>query len=1047
MTAWDEVRDLIDAGDAGELIERLAGLDHGERKLVADELRGHIPVLRAHAEAKQWERWEEERRRNEGEEHHWRGRPFMPVREPWEDWADLMRLAGAGTLSAVTAVAAWVTRGDFLVWRPFTGRTEFGDPAPVVRLLAHRPAQWQAELAVRLASRLRGPRDAGGALALAMLRHTGAEPPAHDPLVVAWLTAGPGPAPETSALAGQEREEDPLLLALLPRIFEAEGAGRALRNERAHPISPWLRKIRDLARAGSVSRESLLDGCVRRFLRGGSAQDLRFFVRLHELLDPSETEVEARRRDHLRLLPSAPGPVAELALRHLRRLDDHALADVVEALEGLLFRAEASLARPGLTWLDQTVLKAPERADELAPALATALQHQSSEVRHRATQLALKHARLFSPLGAERIREAVPALPPASGERLAAVFGGEVAAAPVAPPFAPPPIPEPPRVRAFPSVPDGAASMRSLGRSVDGWWEAERWLAGFVRLAGRDRQGLAEALERAHAGTRHPNLFDLRTWTNVEYWQEAIAKELITPGVEPPVPPDPSPVMVEKSQALDVSAFFAALAHAGTRTPEEEVKVHALEQGSPAHDGAGHDGAEPEGPGHDGAVTFTDLPTGLWYDIFSGAGLTTLGSEVALDVGPADEREEHATEVVAYHCDARADPARLSMAAVRPRSDLGSHRPQPEVPRDRLPDPHHVSRPHMFVLRRFAEVLAALKSGMLPPVLLATPTWSDGTLDPDVLVSRLEECEAAQAAPLPADLGQALLRLPRGAHLEAAARAARLASEAGRTVARLLAAGGIPDPEVELRWGYIEGATEYYLDERPPADSVHITLRSRLKFTPTGLDAVDELLTEPVGWTGEVHGGYMTWWTSIMPSHREVVAAHMLPHLLYQWNRPGVYPAHAAMLAPAGGPAGAATALIVAYFLAQPDGGHGVQVLLTMAARGDLPAAELGVQLGLLIRWTWFKQRHILEALNNAAERGAHHEVWQVLRALVPARLPAAGERPRGDLAGLVGFAVTVAQWTEARGEIPEVAAVAGRKGGGMFVQECRRLHEHLTRP
>ncbi|HUR02002.1 MAG TPA: hypothetical protein VM347_05655 [Nonomuraea sp.] len=378
MTSWDEIRGLISAGDADKLIERLITLDDAERKLVAGELRGHIPVLSRHAETKQQERWMEEARRREKDRDywmHWR----EPEHEPWQDWADLLRLAGAGTLSAVSAVASWVTRRDLAMWRSFAGRTEFGAPAPVVRLLDHRPAEWQAELAVRLAAKVRGPGDPGAPLALAMLRHTGAPPPEHDPLVVAWAVATTGaehdpvveagtaaehdPLVVTGAAGGTVAQSDPLLPALLPRLFEAEGVGRALQFERADPISPWFRTLR-----AAGERDVLLDGCVRRFLRGGTAQDLRFFARLHELLEPTTAEIDARRRDYLRLLPAAPGPVAELSLRHLRRLDAHDPADVAEALEGLLFRAEAKLVRSGLTWFDQTVRQAPDRADELVAA-------------------------------------------------------------------------------------------------------------------------------------------------------------------------------------------------------------------------------------------------------------------------------------------------------------------------------------------------------------------------------------------------------------------------------------------------------------------------------------------------------------------------------------------------------------------------------------------------------------------------------------------------------------------------------------------------------
>nr|BFE80233.1 hypothetical protein GCM10020093_028340 [Planobispora longispora] len=113
-----------------------------------------------------------------------------------------------------------------------------------------------------------------------MLRRTGAVPPDHDPLVVAWVST---PA---------DLENDPLTGHLLPRIFEAQGVGRALREDRVEAPEwdrerhSWLRSLRDLADAGRLDRDLLVDGCVRRFLLGGDAADLRFFVRLYDLLDP-----------------------------------------------------------------------------------------------------------------------------------------------------------------------------------------------------------------------------------------------------------------------------------------------------------------------------------------------------------------------------------------------------------------------------------------------------------------------------------------------------------------------------------------------------------------------------------------------------------------------------------------------------------------------------------------------------------------------------------------------------------------------------------------
>ncbi|MBT2224994.1 DUF6493 family protein [Nonomuraea sp. NEAU-A123] len=956
MTSWDEIRDLISAGDADKLIERLITLDDAERKLVAGELRGHIPVLSRHAETKQQERWMEETRRREKDRDywmHWR----EPEHEPWQDWADLLRLAGAGTLSAVTAVASWVTRRDLAMWRPFSGRTEFGDPAPVVRLLDHRPAEWQAELAVRLAAKVRGPGDPGVALALAMLRHTGAPPPEHDPLVVAW------------AVTGAAAKSDPLFPALLPRLFEAEGVGRALQYEKADPISPWFSAIR-----AAGERAVLLDGCVRRFLRGGTVQDLRFFARLHELLEPTAAEIDARRRDYLRLLPAAPGPVAELSLRHLRRLDAHDPADVAEALEGLLFRAEAKLVRSGLTWFDQTVRQAPDRADDLVAALVTAFQHEAYDIQGRAVQLALKHAARFSPLGAEQIRDAIPVLPPALGARLVAVYGGQAAVEELGPAFTPPPLPEPVPVPPFPAAPETPAEMEALGWTSWQWHEGERWLAGFVRLAARDRDGLRSALDVAY-GSIYPQLFEMRHWLLENYWRAAIARELVTPGADPGVPAERPGHPAERPSRRGGPAYGSG----GIFRALQVVALMRSVDGSEVHEGVSV--ARVDGEAHESSPTASG--------------------------------------------------------------------PVPETPRDRLPDPRQVSGLDMLVLRRFAEVLAALKDGTLPPVLLATPTHSTGMLDPEVLVSRLAECEAARAVPLPADLRQALLRLPRGAHPEAASRAARLTSEASRTVARRLADGGLPDPEVGVRWSYMDDANSYYFDERRPSGPGQIWLTPQLTAEPTGLDLIDEFIPEsPVGIINE-YGHCMGWWPSVLPSHREVVAVNLVQRLHYQWARGSTYHVHPAMLAAADGPAGVATALVLAYFLSQNDAGAGASVLVTMAARGALPAAELGAQLGMLIRWTWVKQQHVLNALEAAANRGAHREVWEVLRALLPALLPGAAgtEKPRAGLAKVVGLAVTVAQQAAARGAIPEVEVVAGHEGDSKFRMECRRLHAYLIRP
>ncbi|MFD0886773.1 hypothetical protein ACFQ08_19675, partial [Streptosporangium algeriense] len=113
---------------------------------------------------------------------------------------------------------------------------------------------------------------------------------------------------------------DPLVGSLLPRVFEAQGVGRALMEERATPVlTPWLALFKRLLSNGRLTRAEVIDGCVSRFLRGGDAIDLRFFVRLHELVAPRPREAATRVRDYLRLLPAAPSTVAALALDQVRR--------------------------------------------------------------------------------------------------------------------------------------------------------------------------------------------------------------------------------------------------------------------------------------------------------------------------------------------------------------------------------------------------------------------------------------------------------------------------------------------------------------------------------------------------------------------------------------------------------------------------------------------------------------------------------------------------------------------------------------------------------
>ncbi|MFF3437292.1 hypothetical protein [Streptosporangium sp. NPDC002721] len=1054
MTAWDEVRHLVENGGLDELAARVADLGDAERREVARELPGYLRPSRREAGA--FDSWR------------WRG-----VR------AEHLRVAGAGSLGGAAAAATWLNRRELAI-SPWETPVDTG---ALIKVISAREPAWQADLVARLVLRIRTSTSPGLPLVLALLRGTGVTPPEHDPLVLGWLATPP---------TADGLRRDPLLDTLLPRIFEAQGVGRALREERSDPLyaDSWLGVLVALSGEGSgsgVRRETLLAGCVSRFLRGGDAVDLRFFVRLHELLEPTYAEVEARARDYLRLLPAAPGPVAELALRHVRRLDHLDPADVAEALEGLLFRAESGLVRTGLTWLDQTLRRSPERADELAPALVSAFGHETYAVRERAARLAVRHAAHLTPLGAETLRSALGALPPDLGRLLAGAVGGEAGHGWEEPEvLAPPPLPPPDPAGAFPDPPGTVDELVRAHLSGD-WQEAERWLAGFVRFAAEDREALRAALARG--GHQAHDLYESENWYAPRDWFAAMAAELVFPGADPGPVARKAPEVSEgwgfgslrieareEGGGMSFGAFLAGArdhvmrllvgydrggwvpepsvppadgpdaagseeGHRPLRTGrgltdpgEGEEFVTILETGdsSEARDSrdvgaagsfgwSGHEGSAGHGvtgevgffgwSGHDGSTGDGGF---AGYNWFVGDG-----GSVGHDGFAGHDGSAWYDGSAGY-------------------GDPGETRP------DRLPKEHRTSVPHRFVLRRCAEVLAALRAGTLPPVLLATPTAATGHLDPAAFLARLETVEATGAEPLPADFQQALLRLPGTAAPEVVARAGRLTSEAGRRAARWLAEGPV-EPEARVRWRFTENGNPCHTDEREPPAGADLTPVPWVRADPTGLPLVDELVGEVSYRDWDEHGRYMGWWPAVLPSHREVVAAHYLPHLLHIYYRPTVQPEYVEALAACDGPVGEHTALLLAFFLAQRDPAHGVRLTVRMAARGDLPAEALGRQLVLLTERTRVKLPHAVAGLGEAAGQGAHREVWEVIRAALPHVLPGEGERPRPGATDLVALGVEVARLAGARGEIPGLAPPSRRSSSG-FGRQCRRLHDYLVR-
>ncbi|MFC9808047.1 DUF7824 domain-containing protein [Streptomyces griseoaurantiacus] len=355
--------------------------------------------------------------------------------------------------------------------------------------------------------------------------------------------------------------------------------------------------------------------------------------------------------------------------------------------------------------------------------------------------------------------------------------------------------------------------------------------------------------------------------------------------------------------------------------------------------------------------------------------------------------------------------------------------------------------PHRAVglvpLLRVAEIAARLHTDPLP-FLLATPTWSTGTIDPAVLVERLAAYERAGTAPGPADLDLALLRLDREVPPGVVAAAAELTSPAGRRLAARLAEGPLPDPAVFRE--------RQRLGLRTPRPGVLVrteAVAGHEDFSEPfrSLLGVYDPLTGRCR-CGDEGGELSTQLLALLPQHREIVAARML--VRFAWLAYDESIGEAAdvlpVLAESGGPAGPATHLLLAYGLGarRPEERlSAVDAMLVLAARGQLDTERLGRDVAELTQLRRLTLQRVVEALRELVRTGAYATAWAVLSAVLPPLL--ADEAPHG-LPAVLTLAADSAEGCGARGSVPGLDALAARPGSSQTVKQARRLKNALDR-
>jgi hypothetical protein len=350
----------------------------------------------------------------------------------------------------------------------------------------------------------------------------------------------------------------------------------------------------------------------------------------------------------------------------------------------------------------------------------------------------------------------------------------------------------------------------------------------------------------------------------------------------------------------------------------------------------------------------------------------------------------------------------------------------------------------LVALLRVAEIAPRLHTDPLP-FLLATPTWSTGTIDPAVLVERLAAYERAGTAPGPADLDLALLRLDREVPPEAVTAAAELTTPAGRRLAARLAAGPLPDPAVFRE--------RQRLGLRTPRPGVLVRTEA-----VAGHEDFSEPFRSLLGGYDPLTGGRCRCGDggaelgaqplALLPQHREIVAARMLVSFAWLAYDESIEEAADVLpvLAESGGPAGPATHLLLAYGLGarRPEERlAAVDALLVLAARGQLDAERLGRDVAELTHLRRLTLQRVVEALRELVRTGAYATAWAVLSAALPPLL--ADEAPHG-LPAVLTLAADSAEGCGARGSIAELDALAARPGSSQTVKQARRLKSALDR-
>ncbi|MEU4423384.1 DUF6493 family protein [Actinoplanes sp. NPDC024001] len=1031
MTTFAQLAAWIEAGEVGRVASGLLALGEPERRALAgpvkeielefphewpepEPLPGEDPMDYYPRQQRAWEQRESFRRRREG----------------------ALRVAGAGCLPRAADVVTWLRSDRFWL-----------DPLPAsidaVVAVLRAPGRPSIEaVAKSLADKLRPAQvERQWPIVARLLDETGLPTPATEATVRGWMGSfRPG------GLTRQLRDS-PRTGQLLPHVFTIPRVGALLGQE-------WPPALARLCADGDYDRTALLEGCLLRLRAGDRPSAVKPVVELHRLLDPAPAELAAHRQEYLGMLSSPHVAVAELALRALRTVDETGQLDVdaiAEAAFAVLPRPEKKLVRAQLDWLGAALARAPD--PRLFDGLAAGLANEAVDLAERALKLAAKHLPAVGPQGRATFADAAAGLEgdlrrqaEAVLHRSAGDLGGPGGQA--GPPHrraAAAPGDDASGLVTDPAGPAGDAHRQAAG--VPGGLVGDQAAVGF----GGGAAELAGDAHRQAAGVPGGLVGD-QAAVGFGGGAAELAGEAHRQAAEVPAGLVGDQATVGFGSGAAENPHRHAAGAPGGSVDDPAAAGLGSEVG-----GAGGDPRRPAEavPGRVGTVPLPAVAPAAPMP----AAVTSIAELTGIVVTMLHKTPDDPVLIERLlagllrfaHSDRAAlaealrpvipefwDSPLVSLLWAAAGEDRASWEPELE-PGQVRPAP-----PFWMIVGRMAELTHQLR-GTLPPALLATPATMDGHVDPARVLALLAEgCE-----PGPWDLSQALLRLPRDVDPAVREGAERLGSPAGRAFAAYLR-DGLPDPEVvtvtvgrKLCGGCHDGHFCYCL--------LAPVARRTVAFEPVE----HESLTVPAGLLGlpadqaqDRAFGFrhaespMAAWPMMLPSHREIVAAHAQPLLTAVadgTNRGEVE--ILPVLARTDGPFGPAMALCLAYGLTAGRPGYRItatDAFVLLAARGLLDGGLVGRELAELYSANILVLKRVAESLVEAVRAGAAEQVWALARELVPVVLAAA--TPGSGAPDLLALAESAASGIGAAEELPGVAEVAARRGKSRLVTEAARL-------